>query len=244
MSRRSTTYFTADTLRFLRGLARHNEREWFESHRADFEAHVREPSLRLIGDLVAPLRALSPHLVADARPVGGSLFRIHRDTRFAADKRPYKTHIGIRLYHAATVKAARGSAGNAAMGRLDAPLLYLHVEPGNGFLGGGIWHPQPPALKRLRDFMVDNPRSWSRLTTAAGFRRHFALGGDALARVPRGYAKDHPLADDLRRKDLIGHGTLTDAELTAPGLDRLLIQRWRHLQPLLEWLCMALELDF
>jgi len=241
---RATPYFTAATFRFLRGLKRHNERPWFEAHRAEYEEHVKAASLRLIADLAGELRAVSPQLVADPRPVGGSLFRIYRDTRFSKDKAPYKTHIGMSFFHAATRRTARGLAGNAAMGRLDAPVLYLHVEPGGCFTGGGVWHPQPPTLKRLREFMIDNPRSWQKLKTDRSFRRFFELGGDTLARPPRGYPAEHPLIEDLKRTDIVASAELAERELTGPGLVRVLSTRFRAMRPLLEWLCLALELEF
>jgi len=241
---KAATYYTPATFRFLRALARHNERDWFQAHKAAYEEHVKSASLRLIADLAVPLQAISPQLVADSRPVGGSLFRIYRDTRFAADKRPYKTHIGMTFFHAATKRVARGLAGNAALGRLDAPVLYLHIEPGACFTGGGIWHPQPTTLKRLRDFMIDNPRSWTRLTTARAFAKHFELSGETLSRPPRGYPPDHPLIADLKRKDLVASSELTEADVLSPALGKLLMQRFRLMQPMLEWLCMALELEF
>jgi uncharacterized protein (TIGR02453 family) len=241
---RSTPYFTPATFKFLRGLARHNERGWFEAHRSEYEAHVKAASLRLITDIAGPLRSLSRQLVADVRPVGGSLFRIYRDTRFSKNKAPYKTHIGISFYHAATKRVARGLAGNAALGRLDAPVLYLHVEPGGCFTGGGIWHPQAPALKRLREFMIDNPRSWQRLKSARAFTRYYELSGDSLSRPPRGFAADHPLIEDLKRTDIVASTELTEREVTGTALVGALATRFRAMRPLLEWLCMALELEF
>ena len=237
-------YFTPATFKFLRGLARHNERDWFQAHKAAYEEHVKEASLRLIRDLAAPLARLSPVLVADARPIGGSLFRIYRDTRFSANKAPYKTHIGISFFHVATKSTARGLAGNAAMGRLDAPVLYLHVEPGGCFTGGGIWHPQAPTLKRLRDFMTDNPRSWQKLTTAKSFRQYFELSGETLSRPPHGYPADHPLLADLKRKDIVASSDLTEREIMSSELATTLIKRFRAMRPLLEWLCLALEIEF
>jgi len=240
----SEPYFTPATFQFLRGLAHNNRRDWFQARKPQYEEQVKAPSLRLIADLAAPLRAISPQLVADPRPLGGSLFRIYRDTRFSANKAPYKTHVGMTFFHAATKRGARGLAGNAAMGRLDAPVLYLHVEPRASFAGGGIWHPQAPTLKRIRDFMIDNPRSWKRLTTAKAFRRHFALDGDSLSRPPHGYKADNPLIEDLKRKDFVATTTLTESDLLGPDLRKLLLQRFRLMHPLLEWLCMALELEF
>jgi uncharacterized protein (TIGR02453 family) len=237
-------YFTPATFRFLRALRRHNEREWFQAHRDEYEAVVREPATRLITDLAEPLRTISPVLVANPSGIGGSLFRINRDTRFAADKRPYKTHVGMRFYHSATKAMARGSGGTAAMGRLDAPGLYLHVSPEGSFAGGGIWHPQPATLKRLRDFLVDNPRSWKAATRERAFLKVFHLAGESLARPPRGYDGAHELIEDLRRKDFIASSALSDEELFDPALPRKLIARYRLMRPMLDWLTAALDLEF
>ena len=95
----TTPYFSQASFRFLKDLAAHNDRSWFATRKDRYEAHVREPFLRLIADLAAPLATISPHLRADARKQGGSLFRLHRDTRFANDKTPYKTWAGARLFH-------------------------------------------------------------------------------------------------------------------------------------------------
>ena len=237
-------YFSPATFTFLRALARNNNRAWFQANKPRYEEHVKTPCLRLIADLAAPLKAVSPQLVADPRPIGGSLFRIHRDTRFASDKTPYKTHVGMTFFHAATRPVARGSGGTAAMGRLDAPVLYLHLQPGGCFTGGGIWHPQPPTLKRIRDFIVDNPRSWKRVTGGDAFTARFALSGDALSRAPRGYPPDHELLEDLKRKDYVAISSLATADVLGPRLATLLLQRFRLMRPMLEWLCVALDLEF
>jgi uncharacterized protein (TIGR02453 family) len=237
-------YFTDDTFKFLRQLAKNNNRDWFLANKPRYEDHVRGPALRLIGDLSDPLHAISPQLTAIAKPVGGSLFRIHRDTRFANDKRPYKTHIGMYFSHAAAARSARGDAGNAAMGRLDTPGLYLHIEPGGCFLGGGMWHPQPPTLKLVRDYIVSNPASWKKATRDPKFRKAFEMGGEQLARPPRGYDPAHELIDDLRRKDFIASAALDDADLLRPDLPRRLAARYALVAPLLDWLCGAVDLDF
>ena len=150
----------------------------------------------------------------------------------------------MSFFHLATKNVARGLAGNAAMGRLDAPVLYLHIEPGGCFTGGGIWHPQAPTLKRLRDFMIDNPRSWQKLTSNAAFTKYFELSGDALSRPPRGYDPAHPLIEDLKRKDIVASAELSESDVTGAALVAALMQRFRAMRPLVEWLCMALELEF
>ncbi|WP_202922475.1 DUF2461 domain-containing protein [Sinimarinibacterium sp. NLF-5-8] len=238
-------YFTPKTFDFLRALASNNNRAWFNDHKDDYEQHARAPALRLIADIAEPLAQISPELRAIAKKVGGSLFRIHRDVRYSHDKSPYKTHIGIQFVHAATKAAPRSSgSGNADLGRLDAPGLYLHIEPGASFVGGGIWHPQPATLKRIRDDLVSNPVSWQQATRAPAFTEFFTLGGDALKRPPRGYDPDHPLIDDLRRKDFIASCALTDAEVLRTDLVALLIARYQRMAPMIDWLCGALDLEF
>jgi len=244
MPARAQPYFTPASFRFLRSLKRNNRREWFHAHKQEYEEHVKAPALRLITEIGAPLRAISPELIASPRAVGGSLFRIHRDTRFSSDKSPYKTHVGISFFHAATKAVARGSLGTAALGRLDAPVLYLHVEPGACFTGGGIWHPQPETLKRLRDFLIDNPRSWKKATRGSAFSRVFELSGETLSRPPRGYDPAHELIGDLKRKDFVASSALADADLLRADLVPLLLHRYRLMRPMLDWLCASIELEF
>jgi uncharacterized protein (TIGR02453 family) len=92
-------HFSRDLFSFLGELRSNNRREWFEANRARYERNVREPMLAFISDFAPLLRKISPKLVADPRPSGGSMFRIHRDVRFSPDKRPYKTHVAARFSH-------------------------------------------------------------------------------------------------------------------------------------------------
>ena len=134
----SKRYFTPKLFGFLRELAENNDREWFKAHQDEYEQYVREPALEFITDFAKPLEKISPHFVADSRTVGGSLFRIQRDTRFSKDKTPYKTNVGIQFRH--------------EFGRdVHAPGFYLHLEPDNVFMGAGMWHPDGGSLKRIRD---------------------------------------------------------------------------------------------
>ncbi len=193
---------------FLRELETHNERAWFEANKERYRAEVRDPMLEFIADFARPLAEISPHFVADPRPHGGSLFRIYRDTRFSKDKTPYKTNVGAHFRHAAGKDA-------------HAPGFYLHLEPGSCFAGFGIWHPDGTALARIRDAIVERSRGWTRITRAADFRAGFRLMGDSLKRPPRGYDPDHPLIEDLKRKDFIAVTELPEADACRPDfLDR------------------------
>ncbi|HET6604312.1 MAG TPA: DUF2461 domain-containing protein [Xanthomonadaceae bacterium] len=223
-------YFDEDAFAFFRALARNNNRPWFHAHKARYLSAVRDPFLRLIADLAGPLAQLAPHFRADPKPVGGSLFRIQRDTRFAADKKPYKTWAGARFPHA----RAR---------EVPAPSFYLHLEPGRCFVGAGLWHPEPAVRRRVREFMVDNPGAWSAVTAAPAFRRRFALDGDSLKRPPRGYLPDHPLIEDLKRQDFVATRALDDALFTGPRLLRGTVSSFQGLAPFVDYLCAALDLE-
>jgi uncharacterized protein (TIGR02453 family) len=227
----TSNYFGPATFRFLTALDRHNSREWFAAHKADYEKHVREPFLQLIGDLQAPLAKISPHYHADPRKHGGSLFRIHRDTRFSHDKLPYKPWQGARFFHARRHEIA-------------APSFYLHIQPGNCFAGGGLWHPEPDALKHIRSFMADNPAAWKRATQSRAFRGHLQLGGESLVRPPRGFDPAHELIDDLRRKDFVASAAFEDALACSSELLPWLIATFRQAAPLVDYLCAAQELEF
>ncbi len=228
-----STYFTPKTFAFLRALGRNNNRNWFNAHRAQFEANVRQPYQRLIADLAAPLKKISPHFIADPRPLGGSLFRIHRDTRFAKDKTPYKTWAGAQFFH----ERRRELAG-------EAPVFYLHIAPGECFLGGGLWHPQPETLRRVRAYMVANPASWKKATRAPAFRKKFELGGDTLSRPPAGFDRVHELIEDLKRKDFVASAEFDDAQATSPDFLKFVLGNFRQVAPLVDWLCGSLDLEF
>ena len=238
------THFSPATFKFLRQLAKNNDKDWYAAHKAEYEAAVKAPCLAFIADLAAPLAKISPQMLASPKPVGGSLFRIYRDTRFSSDKTPYKTHAGMSFFHAATKQVARAAGANAMMGRLDAPGFYLHLEPGASFLGGGLWHPQPDTLKRIRANLVSNPASWKKATRDPKFLKQFALGGDRLQRPPAGYPADHELIEDLKRKDFVASSALSDEEVCAPGFLKDAVRRYALMAPMIDWLCTSLDLEF
>jgi uncharacterized protein (TIGR02453 family) len=181
--------FTKKTLAFLRALKRNNDREWFRARKAEYEQHVRTPMVALLARLAVDLPAFAPDLVAEPRV---SLFRIYRDTRFSADKRPLKTQI------AAHFPSRRFPKGEGAG-------LYVEIAPQWVWMGGGIYMPSAPELQAIRAAIGDDHGHFRRIVTAPAFVRSTGgLGGEQLTRVPRGYAADHPAAAYLRHKQLIG----------------------------------------
>lgn len=202
------TYFTSATLKFLRELAAHNEREWFQANKDRFVADVQEPAMQFVADFAPKLARISEHLVADPRPSGGSLFRIYRDTRFSKDKTPYKTHLAMRFGH------------EAGLG-VHAPGLYLHVEPGASYAGVGLWRPETALARRIREAIVDDPAAWKKAAYGTAFQSKWSPDGESLARPPQGFDADHPYIDDLKRKDFIAGNHLDDKLVTS---DRLLTE--------------------
>lgn len=227
----STRYFTPATFRFLTALDRHNSRDWFHDHKPEYEQHVREPFIQLIGDLQTPLAKISPHYRADTRKAGGSLFRIHRDTRFSHNKLPYKPWQGARFFH-------------ERRHEIPAPSFYMHIQPDDCFAGGGMWHPEPDDLKRIRAFLADNPAAWKKATRSKGFRDRFTFWGESLTRPPRGYDPEHELIDDLKRKDFAVGENFDEATACSPALLSTLVDTYKHVAPLLDYLCAAQELEF
>ncbi len=216
---------------FMRELREHNDRDWFKANKPRYEQDVQEPALAFIADFAPRLHAISPHFAADARPVGGSLFRIHRDTRFAKDKTPYKTHTGIHFRHARAKD-------------VHAPGFYLHLEPGAVFAGMGIWRPDSATLGRIRDAIADDPEGWTAVLaeTTRGGRMH--LEGAALKRAPAGYDSGHPLVEELKRKDFIAIARLEESAVTTSGFADELADLFQTSAPLMRFICAAAGVPF
>lgn len=218
-------------LRFIAQLKRNNNREWFQKNKARYEQELRDPLLRFIEAFAPRLRKISPHFVADPRPVGGSLFRIYRDTRFSKDKSPYKTHAGVQFRH----ERAKD---------VHAPGFYLHIEPRQVFCGVGIWHPDGPTLAKLRAALVDDPAGWKRARNAKRFVDRFTLGGESLKRPPRGFDPDHPLIEDLMRKDFIASVQFPDKALESAKFVDQFAATCADAKPFMRFLAKAVGLEF
>ena len=221
--------FDKELFAFLDDLRANNERAWFHANKERWQRDVLEPALVFIEDFAPRLEGISPHFRADPRASGGSLFRIQRDTRFAKDKSPYKTNIGIHFRH---------NAGKDA----HAPGFYLHLERGSVFVGCGIWRPDGPALQRIREAIVEDPDGWLAATRGPEFTARLGLDGESLKRPPSGFDPEHPLLDDLKRKDFIGMVTLDDAAACADCFIDEVEALYRAGSPLSRFLCRALGL--
>ena len=209
--------FTPKTLSFLRALKRNNKREWFAARKADYERDVRAPMVAVVEQLAKDLQKFAPELEASPKT---SIFRIYRDTRFSADKSPFKTQIAAAFRNR---KLPRGESAG----------LYVEVTPGWVWIGGGYYAPGTPQLARIRQHISDTYPDIRRIVTAPSFKRAVgALDGERLTRVPRGFAKDDPAADYLRYRSFLA-GKEFPAELaTRPAFYPTLVATFKGIMPL------------
>jgi len=227
-------YFTAATFAFLRELEENNEKTWWDANKNRYQTVVRDPALDFINDFGNRLKAISKHFVADSRTVGGSLMRPYRDTRFSADKTPYKTNVGIQFRH---------ETGKD----IHAPGFYLHLEPQACFAGVGLWHPETSVARQIRQAINDDATGWSKATKTESFTESWSLTpdeGDTLKRVPPEYARDHPHADDLRMKSFVAGARLTQRQVTSAGFDEDLASLYARARVFTSFLCDAVGVPF
>ena len=210
--------FGRELFQFLAELKFNNERSWFEANRGRYEEHVKRP-LEAFGKALAErLRRIDP---AYDRP---RVFRIHRDTRFSRDKAPYKTQAAIQFPH------------RAAGGDVHAPGFYVHLEPGESFVGGGIWAPDPEALRRIRAAIVARPARWAPLSK-------LSFWGESYARPPKGVDPGHRFVEDLKRKHFITWVDFDDRRVVGPAFLGLAEKACRKMAPLVGFLNGALGLE-
>jgi uncharacterized protein (TIGR02453 family) len=152
--------------------------------------------------------------------------RVYRDVRYSKNKMPYKTNIGIQFRH--------------ELGRdVHAPGFYLHIEAHEVFVGAGIWHPDGDTLKKIRSYIDAHPTRWEDGRDDVGFAKAYSLAGDSLIRAPKGYELDHPMIEDLKRKDFIGIAPLMPELILQDDLTGLISSYFETAKPFMQQLCRA-----
>ena len=230
----TTTFsgFPEELFDFLRDLRGNNNRDWFNANKERYREVVVNPVSDFIGAMAPKLEKISKHYIADPRANGGSMFRIYRDTRFAKDKRPYKTNVGCQFRH---------QAGKDA----HAPGFYVHLEPDHIFFGGGVWTPPGPVLSKVREAIVEKPDEWQRIVKNKTFKTRFGeLKGDRLKRPPRGFDADHPLLEDLKCKSFIVMQEEFEPLATNKDFTREVERAFKAASPLMAFVTKALELPY
>lgn len=217
----SSPRFTSESLRFLRALKRNNRREWFNAHRDDYEAHVRQPMIGIITRLADDFREFGPELVANPKT---SMYRVYRDIRFSENKAPYKTHVAANF-------PTRGLPKHEGAG------LYFHVSPDEVWIGGGMYAPQPPQLHAVREHIAANARRLRTLVESPAFRRDVGtLEGERLQRVPRGFSKDHEAAAYLKFRQFLAGREFEPALAASPKFYSSLLTVFKRVAPVARFL--------
>ena len=227
------TGFRPEAIQFLVDLADNNVREWFQPRKGEYERLLKEPLEALCLALDEEFRSRGLPLRADP---SRSPFRIYRDTRFSKDKSPYKTHVAASFGWAGDDEEV---AGRSHTENVHASGGYFHLQPGEIFVGGGVWHPEPSWLKAFRDRVVDDYEGFQEIVEAPGFRDTFGTVGDdgeSLKRVPPGYPPDHPAAELLRKKNVTFGRRLADVDALSPRLPTVLADSFAAATPLLRYL--------
>lgn len=178
-------YFRPEALKFLRNLARNNDREWFQPRKEVFEAELKEPMLAIIRKVTEAMVEFAPNHV---RPAEKSLFRIYRDTRFSNDKRPYKTHVAAWWSHQGLEKTS--GAG-----------YYFHVSAKEVVVAAGAYMPEKEQLAAIRHWMLEHHEEFRKVLRSAAVKKAFdEFEGNALTRPPKGFPTEHPAMDLIRQK--------------------------------------------
>ncbi len=223
--------FRPETIGFLRELKRNNTRDWFNENKTRYEEDVLDVALHFIQSMHDPLQKIAPHFTAIPKRMGGSLMRVYRDTRFSKNKTPYKTNIGIQFRH----EQAKD---------VHAPGYYVHIDPDEVFLGVGLWRPEPTALAAIRERISFKQAEWLRARDDRAFQRHFRLGGESLSRPPRGFNKEHPLIDDIKRTDFIAFKNMRLVEATETRFQQKVETAFKAATPMMKFLCNAVGVPY
>ena len=213
--------FPEEMVRFFRSLKRNNRREWFQPRKHLFEQHVKTPMLELVSAINAGLAKFAPDYVTEPKE---AVFRIYRDTRFSADKTPYKTHIAASF-------ARRGGE------RLGAGGFYFSVSNETIEVAAGIWHPDRDVTLLVRNHIAETHAELNRILADKKARKLTGnLQGDTLTRSPKGFDPEHPAAGFIKMKDWILDARLDPSLATTPQLHREVVARFRAMTPLIQYL--------
>jgi uncharacterized protein (TIGR02453 family) len=216
--------FPKETVRFLSGLSRNNEKTWFDAHRDDYEAHFVAPARAFVEAMGTRLKKIDAGVHAEPK-VGGSIMRIFRDVRFAKDKSPYKDHLDLWFWTGKT----KG---------WETPGFFFRLTPTKVMIGGGMHSFMPPLLARYRRAVLDDAKGKALVKAVAKVRAGgLEVGGESYKKPPRGVPADHPRAALLRHGGLhAGWEGKHPKELGSPAFVEFTAKRCAAVAPIVEWL--------
>lgn len=217
------------TLQFLKQLKKNNNKEWFDKNRKQYEAAKADFASfiqNVIDDFCKTDKTLSSLSAKDC------MFRINRDIRFSKDKSPYKTNFGASINTGGKKSFKAG--------------YYLHVEPGNSFVGGGLYDPFPDVLKKIRQEVDYNFEMFKKIINNKKFKSIYTMGLSkeerfSLSRPPKGYDENNPAIEFLKLKSFVAIASITDEQLTDKRLAATIKKSFEALHPLVLFLNTGLE---
>jgi uncharacterized protein (TIGR02453 family) len=220
----------SSTLLFLKQLAKNNNKPWFDANRKKYD-EAKKDFENFIHALIEQFGKKDPPIAA--LTAKSCLFRINRDIRFSKDKTPYKKNFAASINSGGKKSVLAG--------------YYFHLEPGNSFIGGGIWMPMPAETQKIRqeiDYCYDEFKKIIHSKKFAGIYAGLDReDGIRLTNVPKGYEKDNPAAEFLKLKSWVAMSSLTDAALTSKGLLKQSVEALSAIQPLIDFLNRAVGED-
>ena len=206
-------------LAFLRNLKRHNDRAWFTPRKAVFEAELKEPMLAIIRKVTEAMSAFAPSF---QRPAEKCLFRIYRDTRFSADKKPYKTHVAAWWSHEGLEKTS--GAG-----------YYFHIDAKGVIIAAGAWMPEKEQLAAIRHWLLKHHAEFRKVLRTAAIRKVFGeFEGNALTRPPKGFPCEHPAMDLIRCRQWGLSTSLPASEALKTDFAAVIARHFRLAAPVVE----------
>ncbi len=225
MPKNSSVVIPASSLHFLELIKANNNRDWFNSHKEAYQAELAQ--LETFAD--ALLHEMNQHDLIETPSGKKNLHRIYRDTRFSANKTPYKTNWSGGFKRA--TKARRGG-------------YYFHIEPGNSFIAGGFWAPNPADLKRIREDIDFDPAPLRKIINSAAFKKTFgSLQGEQVKTAPKGFDAAHEAINLLRFKQFLLIRHFTDAEVLSEGFLKAANDTFKNMRPFFDYMSEVLTTD-
>lgn len=219
--------FTPGLFKFLRDLKINNNKEWFLANKSKYETEIKNKTKEFVDVMAIIFSSLNLPYISNIK---SSLFRIHRDIRFSKNKNPYKTNVGIFFpYQYETSKKGK---------LVELPGLYIHFEPNDCFLAGGLHSPTSEQLKRIRENISINYEDFNGIINSSGFIKEFDsfLQDSKLKRVPAGYPKDHPAAEMLKLKSFTVYNAVPQKLAYSEDLINIVAKKAKVIEPFLQFL--------
>lgn len=209
------------TIGFLSQLQDNNHKDWFEKHKDEFKLH-QTAFKNFVDDIFQNLSKTD-------QLESAKIFRIYRDIRFSNDKTPYKNNFGASF---SRIKPYfRGG-------------YYLHIEPGNSFVGGGFWDPIPADLKRIREEIAADAQPLKKIQANKTFQKYFhSIGGDQLKTMPKGFSSDLEGEDLIRRKQYLVMRKFTDKEVQSEQFSNEVLATFKAMRPFFDYMTLVLTTD-